>query len=408
MRYDKFLTFAFLLFLGVMCVGTLWSVAAKLVKVHDRSDAASTDTLSVLVADKGLMPANQLSLGERLDAVIAEAEEQFAKNAAARDLYTECFGGLQRLLGRQSVESEQPGMAIVRLTNGQYSFVELGGHSSHSADEVARLRDVCEQYGARFIYFNRPGKVMRGTMPRGLRDVINDASDTLVAELLDAGVETVDLRQSMPVAGDEYARMFYVTDNHWRLETALAMAKVVAQAIGADTSVYETGGWGSEVVPRPFYGSLALRAGAAYFPSADVMTIPLPPGDGARFKVSAYSYKMLTVVRQGGFFEAMFDTTFLYGKGKYVNRYAGCLGGDHPLISIDRLGSGGKRVLLFGDSFSLSFGIYLALSLSHLDIVDLRSYRENDLEQRIARGDYDCVICLYPNDVDGTQFTFFR
>ena len=64
------------------------------------------------------------------------------------------------------------------------------------------------------------------------------------------------------------------------------------------------------------------------------------------------------------------------------------------------------KMLLFGDSFSLSAGIYLSVALSRLDIIDLRSYREDDIASLIAGGGYDCAACLYPGNMDAILFNF--
>ena len=53
-----------------------------------------------------------------------------------------------------------------------------------------------------------------------------------------------------------------------------------------------------------------------------------------------------------------------------------------------------------------SAGIYLSLALSRLDIIDLRSYREDDIARLIADGGYDCVACLYPGNMDAVLFGF--
>lgn len=406
MRYYKILTYTFAVLLSVMCAGTLFNLGVKVRQVSQRAADAGADSLNVLHGGGRSAGREATTAEQRIRGIIGEVEEQVGKNAAMRDAYVEAFGGLQRALGRRSIESDDKSMTVLHLLNGQYTFYDMQGRPADVAGRVDSLSRWCEAHGTRFIYFNRPSKVMKGTLPYGLHDVLNCSADSLVAELRRRGIETCDLRDDMPASPEEYARMFYITDNHWTLQTALLMAGKIAEAVCGDASVYDSLQWRETVCPAPFYGSIALRAGSAYFPGADTIRIPVPEGLGADFRTEAYSYIQPSAIKDGNFFEAMFDTTFLYGEDKYTNRYAGCLGGDHPLIRITNRNGNGVKMLLFGDSFSLSAGIYLSVALSRLDIIDLRSYREDDIASLIAGGGYDCAACLYPGNMDAILFNF--
>ena len=187
MRYYKILTYTFAVLLSVMCAGTLFNLGAKVRQVSQRAADAGADSLNVLHGGGRSAGREATTAEQRIRGIIGEVEEQVGKNAAMRDAYVEAFGGLQRALGRRSIESDDKSMTVLHLLNGQYTFYDMQGRPADVAGRVDSLSRWCEAHGTRFIYFNRPSKVMKGTLPYGLHDVLNCSADSLVAELRQRG-----------------------------------------------------------------------------------------------------------------------------------------------------------------------------------------------------------------------------
>ena len=138
MRYYKVLTYTFAVLLSVMCIGTLSNLGAKVRQVSQRATDAGADRLNVLHGGDKSASRETTTAEQRIRGIIGEVEEQVGKNAAMRDAYVEAFGGLQRALGRRSIESDDKSMTVLHLLNGQYTCSDMPGRP----DDVAGRVDI--------------------------------------------------------------------------------------------------------------------------------------------------------------------------------------------------------------------------------------------------------------------------
>lgn len=139
MRYYKILTYTFAVLLSVMCAGTLFNLGAKVRQVSQRAADAGADSLNVLHGGGRSAGREATTAEQRIRGIIGEVEEQVGKNAAMRDAYVEAFGGLQRALGRRSIESDDKSMTVLHLLNGQYTFYDMQGRPADVAGRVDSL-----------------------------------------------------------------------------------------------------------------------------------------------------------------------------------------------------------------------------------------------------------------------------
>ena len=402
---QRITAFVFVLFISLTGIMTTVSFIGKTIEVRKRAERASEDRMNILRAGQG--KGDVLSLYDKADALPALVEEQFNKHLFIRESLVECYGMLQKLMGKRMIDTGTPYRYHMRLENGQHAFYELYTGSSRSEGMVARLKDTAAAYGSPFLFVLRPTKVRHGTLPYGLNDTAYACRRAFCHLLRQSATDVMDLADLMPRDDIAYGRKFFLTDHHWKLTTAFEMARHIAVRIGLDTSVYSSDRWFAERVDRGFYGSLAANAGTTFFEGPDTVFIPILKSDET-FRVECYSYKFPTSIAEGRFRKAMIRDTFLTDSDRYAHRYAACLGGDNPLIRIVALeNTCGKSLLVFGDSFSLPLIMYLAPACRRIDFVDLRSYAEDNIGEMMKCNRYDYVLCVYPDDLDGITYRFF-
>lgn len=407
MKYERIIIFLFATTISIFGIMTIFNFGKKYLEVSERNTLAINDSLQIL---KGYNSDNsKTTTYEKVKGLTSEIEKQINKNMFGRNTLVEIYGGLQKAIGKRVIETDSPDKYLMKLNNGQYAFYEPHTHSSNSSKKIAELKYVSEKSNSRFTFILRPTKIMHGTLPYNIYDTEYFSTEEFIDSIIKYGIEILDLRRYMPDKPESYKNKFFVTDHHWKITTAFEMAKIIAGFLDFDTSVYKDDLWYIEKTEKCFYGSLAENAGAKFFENPDTVYIPVTRNNNNLFKFEKYSYKFPSKIITGTFAETMIDQSYLKDKDKYAHRYAACLGGDAPFIRITNTNSKQEhKILVFGDSFALSLIMYIAPAVSAIDYIDLRSYAENNIEELISNNKYDNVICIYPNDLNGDLFEFFK
>lgn len=406
MKYERTIIFLFVTTISIFGIMTIFNFGKKYLEVTERNTLAINDSLQIL---KGYNSDNTKTTAyEKVKGLTSEIEKQINKNMFGRVTLVEIYGGLQKAIGKRIIETDSPDKYLIKLNNGQYAFYEPHIHSSNSSKKIEELKYVSEKSNSRFTFILRPTKIMHGTLPYNIYDTEYFLTEEFIDSISQYGTEILDLRKYMPENPESYKNKFFVTDHHWKITTAFSMAKIIAGYLGFDTSAYKDDLWFIEKAERCFYGSLAENTGATFFQNPDTVYIPVTR-NGNIFKLERYSYKFPSKIVTGTFAETMIDKSYLQDKDKYAHRYAACLGGDSPFIRITNKNCKQKhKILVFGDSFSLSLIMYLSPAVSVIDYIDLRSYAENNIKELISNNAYDNVVCIYPNDLNGDLFEFFK
>lgn len=385
---------------------TIFNFGKKYLEVSERTTLAINDPLQILKGDNS--DNSKVTTYEKVKFLTSEIEKQINKNMFGRNSLVEIYGSLQKAIGKRIIETDSPDRYLMKLNNGQHAFYEPHTLSSNSYKEIEKLKNISEKSDSRFTFILRPTKVMQGTLPYNIYNTEYFSTEEFIDSIIKYETEILDLRKYMPNKPENYKNKFFVTDHHWKITTAFDMAKIIASYLGFETSEYKDNLWYTEKAERVFYGSHAENTGASFFDYPDTVYIPITRNNNI-FKLERYSYKFPSKIITGTFAETMIDKSYLMDKDKYAHRYAACLGGDSPFIRITNKNCKQRqKILVFGDSFSLSLIMYLAPAVSVIDYIDLRSYAENNIEELISNNKYDNVMCIYPNDLNGDQFEFFK
>lgn len=318
------------------------------------------------------------------------------------------FNGLyQRLIGKNYIYDVDSNNTVVKLNNGYLTFIRgKAENTARAAERIIFLKNWLDEQNIPMIYAQTPIKVSKfdPQLPAGVADYSNDDVDRLLQTLQARNVDVLDFRQVAHDAGIDPYSMFFKTDHHWKPETALWAAGVVAEKLNSqynlpiDTGLYDPESYTTKSYEQWFLGSQGKRVGSFYGGLDDISLIT------PNFETELTSTIPIEgVEKRGSFTESVMDLSKLE-KNNYFsdNPYLAYTGGDYNLNMVqNHLVNNGVRVLLVRDSFGCAFSPFLALGVENLDIIDLRYYTEDGgLKAYIEQTRPDVVLFLYNNFTD--------
>ena len=200
-----FLPAAFLLVIFAMCVNTY---GINIVEFYNEIGK---------VADGA--EEKELTWYEASEALVEHWTDKTVEEMAFKDLLVELHGLEMRLLDRHFVRDAEYSYSIVKDNHDWLQFITFEAQPR----EIVRRIEILQDLDIPILYVQPPTKHIEGYTEFPV--TLNDHSDENVAAnfaLLDeAGVPYLDLRQAAEEDGLDKERMFYRTDHHWRVETAL-------------------------------------------------------------------------------------------------------------------------------------------------------------------------------------------
>lgn len=263
------------------------------------------------------------------------------------------------------------------------------------AEQVISLRDYVQSLGMEHCYVQTPSKVCRDDIVSGT-DFSNSNADDLLARIRLAGVDSLDLRDSLHADGMEHHAAFYETDHHWRAETGLWAAGEVAALLNTqygfsiDLSLFSPEQYRYECYEDWFLGSSGKKVTLSRATPED-FTMIYPTFDTAlHIEIPSLA------VEKTGDFSIMYRYAPMDSCDYYnLNPYGAYFYGDNALTHVyNKNIEDGKRILILGDSFDNSLVPFLALGVSHVDSMDLREF-SGSLETYLQENHYDIVIECY-------------
>lgn len=221
----------------------------------------------------------------------------------------------------------------------------------------------------------------------------NEATDQLLERLRGAGVEVLDLRQSLHADGLNHYDSFFQTDHHWTVPTGLWAARTIAEELntqfnlGLRTDVLEGENFVEQVWAKVVVGSWGRKV-TTVFASPEDFVLPIPIGP-VHMRLTRNGN-----VYEGGF-EALYDENQIVPDNFYTgNSYGSLLHGDCGYIKVENLDySDGPVIVLLRESFAGAVGPYLALAVGELHLVDARYYT-GSIKELLAELQPDAVISL--------------
>ena len=330
-----FLPAAFLLVIFAMCVNTY---GINIVEFYNEIGK---------VADGA--EEKELTWYEASEALVEHWTDKTVEEMAFKDLLVELHGLEMRLLDRHFVRDADYSYSIVKDNHDWLQFITFEAQPR----EIVRRIEILQDLDIPILYVQPPTKHIEGYTEFPV--TLNDHSDENVAAnfaLLDeAGVPYLDLRQAAEEDGLDKERMFYRTDHHWRVETALwAVGRTVQEIeelfgwqLDPDGDFCDPANWRKTDYGQNFLGSQGRRVGP-YYAGLDDFTLLTPLFD-TKFQTELKQHTGELKVFYGDFVTTIIDKTLLTEPSVYTNRYGAYWGADYPTLLADNLNnSRGKTV----------------------------------------------------------------
>ena len=143
--------------------------------------------------------------------------------------------GFDKVVGWNVVYAREEGTDYALNTGQKYSAVE-----KHTMDrEIEICKEIAEysgELGADFLYIQRPYKVdlHNSQVPWGASAYENQNADVLLDELGKLHIAYLDLRNEMPKYGWSFDDGFYISDGHWKVNSAFLATKLLTNFMNSE------------------------------------------------------------------------------------------------------------------------------------------------------------------------------
>ena len=304
--------------------------------------------------------------------------------------------GFVNLNGAVCNALNQPCMnGVVKLNNG-YLLTTLPYSSDEVlrtyADSTIRFDEYLKNRGTVLVYANTPYTSSKydPQLPIGINDYGNDNCDRFLQMLKDAGVDTIDFRETMHDDGIDQYSMMYKTDHHWTTKAGLYAYGVLEDYIvdktgcDVDERISDIQNYTVTTYKKWHLGSRGQRTGI-YYAGIDDFDLIIPNFD------TSIQNGAGTV---GNMQDVMINMEPLANKD-YTSRYTydSVLGGSiGHFTNLDCKND--IKVLLITDSFGKAVAPYLAMGFAQIDYVydaDVSGVTPEFIESI----DPDVVIMMY-------------
>lgn len=304
--------------------------------------------------------------------------------------------GFVNLNGAVCNALNQPCMnGVVKLNNG-YLLTTLPYSSDEVlrtyADSTIRFDEYLKNRGTVLVYANTPYTSSKydPQLPIGINDYGNDNCDRFLQMLKDAGVDTIDYRETMYDDGIDQYSMMYKTDHHWTTKAGLYAYGVLEDYVvgktgcDVDERISDIQNYTVTTYKKWHLGSRGQRTGI-YYAGIDDFDLIIPNFD------TSIQNGAGTV---GNMQDVMINMEPLANKD-YTSRYTydSVLGGSlGHFTNLDCKND--IKVLLITDSFGKAVAPYLAMGFAQIDYVydaDVSGVTPEFIESI----DPDVVIMMY-------------
>ena len=337
-----------------------------------------------------------------IDGGISGLENGVNEAVFGRTSYINLYGLSARMMGKHFIIDASGSNSVVKDNNGNLEFIANQVDMQPYVEKLSKLKGIYDEIGAKTLYVQSPVKPIEGyvEMPQGLKDYSNENSDQLLAQLSEAGFDTLDLRQSILTDDLDLGNLFYKTDHHWKTETAFWATGVVKDylnenyGLNLDPNDFYTDGanYQSVFYEKSFLGSQGRRVGK-YYGGVDDFTLMLPSFETDYSVTINKNYNSSHI--DGTFEKAIVKYSLLTPKDIFTNRYAAYFGADYPEVIVKNNKSENElKVLIFKDSFGLPFSAFFSTMVDETRLIDTR-YFTGDLEAYIREYDPDLVLYLF-------------
>lgn len=288
--------------------------------------------------------------------------------------------------------------SVTFLEDGYLTGIEAVKEMTEIADNLGDLNEFLSSYNIPVVYVHIPAKTcpyLDGELAETV-DFSNQNADSLLEKLKARGVPCLDLREAIHAQGLNHHELYYITDHHWKVESGLWAAGVIADYLNREEGfqiepeLYDQSHYDFTIYPEWFLGSQGKKVTLAKT-RADDFTVVIP-----RFETSLNCEIPSLGMREEGDFRILLDESKYQEKDVYnMSPYHAYSWGDNALMTVTNLNDkSGKSILLIHDSYGDPVAPFMALGVETLYSMDMRFF-SGSLQSFIEQKQPDLVIVMY-------------
>lgn len=270
------------------------------------------------------------------------------------------------------------------------------------ATKINSLKNTVTEAGSDFVYIQNIGNIDKfgDKKINNVKDFANYNADVLLKDLNGYGIECFDLRDIAHEEIDNFHDLFYVTDHHWKIQSALWGTKKIAHYLNEnynleiDENIFDEKNFNSETKKEYYLGSLGKKVTLA-LTKADDFTI-LRPKEEVNF-----TFKNSNGINKTGGFDVAFNEEMIDNEKIYKREcYLGLLSFEATGLSCieNNNAKNDKYILIVGDSMMIPVVNFLALDCKKVEFIDPR-YFEGNVKEYVKKAKADIVIATYSTTI---------
>lgn len=331
---------------------------------------------------------------EKIEDLKSRVDYYTGKLIILRMKFVELNSRFNKLIGMKLISGSDD---IIVMADGNLTYYPFYADVSGGAENITDFAGFVKEHGAGLTYVQLPSKVDpdNNYLPSGIEDYDNIKADSILEILRKNSIDCLDIREEMKKQDINFTDAFYRTDHHWKTQTALWAANEIAKnlekhSINYSPELLSPDNYTEKVYKDYMLGSLGKTVTLAYTDPED-FSIFYPKFE-TDFTVNYYDRGE----KSGSLKDSMTDSS-IFEKIDYYNVsvYGSFLQGIQPITSIEnKKAEGNQRVLVIGDSFSLSVIPYLSTQVRYLDKLDTRSFN-GSIRSFVEKTKPDAVVIMY-------------
>ena len=333
--------------------------------------------------------------GEKLNK--EKIDEIFSNNIAGKYSYIDIYGLSQRLLNKRVIEDAADGKRVIKLKNGQLSFIYPKIETNEWAEKIINVQEYCNKKGIYMLYVDAPWKInQKEDLPFYLKDYVNEVEDSFISSLKKEYVNYIRIKDY--IKKDNY---FFKTDHHWNIETAFEVYQIIMNNIEDNTDFvikqeYLTN-FNKKTYNKIFLGTYGKRVGK-YYSGIDDFTYITPNFETSFEVINNRDWDKNESELKGSFEETLtykeflevekldreLSTYYTYGKGTKAE-----------IIIKNNNSYNNKKILILKDSFADPVYPFLSLNFKETRVIDVRRFRAIRLFSYIENNKPDIVLFIH-------------
>lgn len=355
---------------------------------------------------------------EDVDALVAGAEEAVSEQLLYKVQFVEVYGYIQKLLFKTEIDNFTYGQDDNGFLNDLGFFREEDSMLPDYAQRVARLKDIVEEKGGKLLLVTPPCKYDPQGSAYAPGYPVNDANareDALLLYAHEAGVDTMDLRESL--RDFPYQERFFKADHHWTIQAAFAAYSAIVQEfedrydllLDPENFYRDINNYDVYTYKQAMLGSMGRNTGVV-FSGLDDYTLIVPKFP-THYINTAKEPNGMELETEGTFEEALLDTVHLSTSNIYSNSlysvYLQEVRAWNRIVNTEN--PDGPKLFCVRDSYFTPVVCFLSPMFSEIHMIWPLGEGAPDVERYVRENDFDYVIVeVYPYNINDDMFDFCR